>query len=224
MQDPNSPYDPNQYSLISNSQYQNMMNSLNKYAGRPDRPAWESLLGSDGLMQQPYQLQNSFNTGALDQMRSDLLRQPGEQSQWRMLQGQQLERDAARAASQAQGAVSQGMNQLAMRGGLRSGAGERMASQGARNASLARQGVLGNRLRLDIADEQQRMQGLGALNQAEMGAAQNAQGVDKYNIDKALFDTMQKRYADMNAYNEEMRAWASEKTAQATPSGGGGKK
>lgn len=192
--------------------------------GRPDRPVWESLLGSDGLMQDQYQVKDAYNTGALEQMRTDYLRDPGEASAWRGMQGDLLNVQAGQANSQAQQDMRSAMNQMASRGGLRSGASERLAGRTADNATLARQGIMGQRMNLDLQDEQMRMQGLNTLNQAEMGAATNAQKVQEYNINAALQDTTQKRYADLEAYKEQMSAWGAQKTAEATPSGGGGKK
>lgn len=203
-----------------------------KNIGRPDRPAWESLLGQDGLMKEQYQLgAGGMQTGFLDRMRDQALRDPGQQSQWRQLAGQQLDqRQAAQGdqlARQQAGQQSQAMNRLAMTGGLRGGAGERMAGAGANNALLEQQRLArqGNqqRLGLDVQDEQNRLQGLSQLGNAEMQVGGFNRDTQKYNIDKALQDTLQKRASDLNFYNEDMRAWAAERTAQATPSGGGKK-
>lgn len=185
--------------------------------GRPLRPKWESMIDpSTGLLREPYQLTDAYNTGALEQLREEGLRDPGEASRWRQLQDAQI----ANVGAQAQGQTQAAMNQLAMRGGLRSGAAERLAGRGAQNALTAQQQA---RQGADIADERMRLQGLGSLNQAELQAAQQAQGIQGKNIDAALQDTLQKRYADLEAYKEQLRAWGSEKAAAATPSGGGKK-
>lgn len=205
---------------LTQQQYQQIMDLAQQGAqaqGRPERPKWESLIGADGLMQQPYQLTDRYDTGALDQLRQDALRAPGDQSRFRQLQEAKL----ADLNAQAQGQTQAAMNQLASRGGLRSGAAERLAMSGARNALEQGQNM---RLNLDLQDEQSRMQNLGALNQANLQAAQAQQGVQQYNIGTALNDIFQKRYADTDAYKEQLRAWGSERTAAATPSGGGGKK
>lgn len=196
-----------------------------KYAGRPDRPEFTSMIDSEtGLLGPQYQLGGELNTGALDRMRQDASRDPGQASMWRQLQQQKLEGQAGQAAAGAQAQTQNAMSNLAMRGGLRSGTAERLAGQGAQRAAQAQQKVLGQGLNLDVADEQNRLQQLGAVNQANLQQAQFQRAGDQFNIQGALNETLQRRAADINAFNEEMRAWAAERTAQATPSGGGGKK
>ena len=204
-----------------------------KNLDRPDRPAWESMLGDDGLMKTPYQLgEGGLQTDYLGKMREQALRDPGEASQWRQLMGQRLDQQMAQRgdqlAQQQAGQQAQAMNRLAMTGGLRGGAGERMGQQAATQGLLAQQRLaregMGQRLGLDIQDEQNRLKGLSQLQAAELGTAGFRRGTQQYNIDKALQDVLQKRAADMSAYKEQMGAWGAEKTAAATPSGGGGKK
>lgn len=205
---------------ISQQQYQQIMMLANEGAknkGRPDRPAFDSLLGQDGLIGQPYQIQNQLTQGALGQLQQEAMRAPGDPSQWRQLMDQQVIGQAGQAAAGAQSQMQNAMSNLAMRGGLRSGAGERMAQQAANQATMARQGALGQRLGLDIQDEQMRQQMLAQAGQRQMGAAE-------FDIKNSLNEVLQKRAEDINAYNEQMRAWASERTAAATPSGGGGGK
>jgi hypothetical protein len=215
---------PNQYQLIDRNQYEDMLNQVKKFGSRPDRPEFESLLDDTGMIKEQYRIQDNLNTQYLDRMRDTALRDPGQASQLRQLQQQQLEQQGAQAQAQAQSSAAQQMNQMAMRGGLRSGAQERMAQNAANRGLQARQQMLAQGTQLDLADEQNRLKQLGALGQQEMARAQFGRQGDQFNIEKSLFDVLQKRAADMNAYNEEMRAWASERTAAATPSGGGGKK
>lgn len=213
----------NQPNTITPDQYKEIMDQAKKGAGRPDRPEWDSLLGEDGLMQDQYQDQTQLDPRYLEQMRTDALRQPGEQSQWRQLMEQKVQGQAGQAMARGQGQSQAAMSNLAMRGGLRGGTAERMAQSGAQQGLQAGQGVLGQRLGLDIADEEMRGKQLGALGQAEMGASQFERGGNQYNVQTALNENLQKRAESVNAYNEQMRAWAAERTAQATPSGGGGK-
>lgn len=195
-----------------------------KMAGAPDRPEWESLLGKDGMMRDNLQLQNQLNTGYLDQMRQDNLRGADTPSAWRNLMEQNVQRQAGDASANMQAQGTNAMSNLAMMGGLRSGSAERMASKFGNQAALAQQNVLGQRLNLDVQDEQMRQQGLQNLGQMELGAAQYQTGVQQANIGNVLNENLQKRAENINAYNEQMRAWASERTAAATPSSGGGKK
>jgi len=184
---------------------------------KPVRPEWESLLGADGQLGSQYQAGNNLNTSFLDQMREDGLRKPGEQSTWRGLMEQQIQGRAGQAAAGAQAQTQNAMSNMAMQGGLRGGAAERMASSGAMNAAKAKQGVLGQRLQLDIQDETMRGQQLANLGNAEMGAAQYQTGLDQYNIGNTLNENNAQRQADQNFYNQDMQAWAAKQTAAATP-------
>ena len=206
-------------------QYDQLFGQAQKYAGRPDRPEWESLIDPNtGLLQSQLMLDNQYNQDALNQLRQEGLRGPGEASAWRGLMDQRLTQQAGQASAGAQAATQNAMSGLAMRGGLRAGTAERLAARGADQAVEAQQRIFGQGLNLDIQDEQQRLASLGALNQAELQAGQFGQGVQQFNIQQALNENLQKRAEQINAYNEQMRAWASERTAQATPSGGGGGK
>lgn len=204
-----------------------------KNAGRPDRPAWESLLNSDGTMKGQFLLgDGNLDTRFLDRMREEGLRGADTQSKWAQLANQQLDtRQLAQRdqlARQQAGQQSQAMNQLAMTGGLRGGAGERMAGRMANQSLLEKQRMArqagDQRLNISMKDEQNRLSNLANLGSAEMQVAGFNRDTQKYNIDNALKETLAKRAADINFYNEDMRAWAAERTAAATPSGGGGKK
>jgi len=211
--------------LDMNQQLQGQLGEMNdKFAGRPDRPEWQSLLGPDGLMQEQYQLGDTLNRDFMTNLRQQGLRQPGTQSVWRQLMEDKVNRQAGQAGAGAQAQMQNAMSNLAMRGGLRGGTAERMAQAGANQATRAQQGVLGQRINLDLQDEQMRKQDLMNLGQAEIGLAQFDRGTQEFNIKNALNENLQRRAEEINAYNEQMRAWASERTAEATPSGGGGKK
>lgn len=194
-------------------------------AARPDAVEFNSMIDPEtGLLGENLQLGNNLDMGALDKMRQGAYRDPGQASMWRQLQQKKLEGQAGQAAAGAQAQTQNAMSNLAMRGGLRGGSAERMAGQGAQQANMAQQGVLGRGVDLDIADEQNRMGQLGAVNQGNLQAAQFERAGDQFNIQGALNETLQNRASDINSYNEQMRAWSAEKTAAATPSGGGGKK
>lgn len=123
-------------------------------------------------------------------------------------------------------------NQMAMRGGLGSGAGERMAMNAGRNALYAKQGA-----GLDIAmqDDARRRQLLGQVGQAETGINQfNAnnfanqqnrrldalrlgssveQAVNADNVGAMRNDLQNQNLAAHNIYSEDMAAWAAKETA-----------
>lgn len=204
-----------------------------KNAGRPDRPEWESQLGKDGLLKGNLQLDSGgLQTGFLDRMRTEGLRDPGSQSAWGALANQQIDRQQLsqrdQLGRQQAGQMGQAINNLAMQGGIRGSAGERMAGRMANQGLMQQQQMArqagDQRMNVSMQDEQNRLRNLSNLGQAEMGVAGFNQGTQKYNIGNALQENLAKRAADVNFYNEDMRAWAAERTAAATPSGGGGKK
>lgn len=193
-------------------------------SGRPDRPEWQSMMGGDnGLLQNQYQMQDMYNQDALNAMRAEASHAPGQDSAWRQAQQAKLMQDASSAQAQAQSQSAIAANQSAMRGGLSGGSAERMANRAAQQGLQARQGVLAQGTNLDIQDEQNRLNAINQTNQANLGAAQQQQGVQQFNIQNALNEFMQKRYSDLQAYKDEMSAWGAKQTAAATPSGGGKK-
>jgi len=209
----------NQY-LQSQSHYNQAMARM---AGRPADMEFNSLINEDGGINDAYRLDEKVDPSFLNQMRDDNLRAPGEASAWRNLIDQKITRQAGDSASQLQQAQNQQLDNMAMRGGVSAGARERMMQAGVGQNLSNQQNIFGNRLQADIQDEQMRQQGLMNLGNAEMQVGQYQTGVQQANRDAALQDIFQKRAFDTNQYNEKMRAWASEKTAQATPSGGGKK-
>lgn len=148
-------------------------------------------------------------------------------SPWAKLQQQKLALEQAglmdTAAKQGLQAMSQGQAQLAMSGGLSSGARERMARMGARDLMMARQGISrqGAQDRMGIQEQDlARKQGLLSdfANAEQRGQEMNL-GTIKEDINrKAMFEG--------NRYNEQMRAWAAKQTADAQRQAakGGGKK
>ena len=123
----------------------------------------------------------------------------------------------------AQSAAAQAQSQLAMRGGLRSGARERIATSGARDALRARQEVAGQAMlqRADIgsqdaANRQQALQnfvGMGAdIEQFNVGQRTAA---DQFNIGTRLAELSERRSFELGAYEQEVEKWAAEKKAEA---------
>lgn len=181
--------------------------------GRPLQPGFVSIGDeSTGLLKDPYLLKSTLNSDGLNQLRQETLRQGP--SRWSQLQ-QQVQGDniAQSQASQVQNA----QNSIASQGGLRSGAGERLAGMGVKQGLMARQQMQSN---LANQDEQNRQTNLRALPGMELANAGYNDNVSKYNIDSAKGEMLQRRAFDANAYNEAMRAWGAERTAAATPSSG----
>lgn len=169
-----------------------------------------------GLLKEPYQLKAPVNTGGIQALRGEALRTGP--SAWRTMEEAAQRDNLAKATA---GQAQQAKNQLAMSGGLRGGAGERLQANAMNQNLTGGQGIARN---LAIADEQKRMQAVGQLPGQEIAQATFDRDTSKYNIDKPLFEILQKRANDASQYNEQMAAWGAEKTAAATPASSGGKK
>lgn len=109
-----------------------------------------------------------------------------------------------------------------------------------------RQSILSQLPGMQLAALQPEMQKATSLNQAQMDeqarklaadqynsdtnlkvnqyAADQANNADKYNIQNSLNETLQQRGYDVNSYNEMMKAWGANKTADAEANASGGKK
>ena len=111
----------------------------------------------------------------------------GVRSEARRLQQQDLNRRAGKSMSDANRLASNQMQNVAMRGGLRTGARGRIAQTGLRAGLAAQQETLGKRLGFDIADETARQKDL-EFNIKQRGGA----------FDKASeqYDDLYKTYVD----------------------------
>lgn len=149
-----------------------------------------------------------------------------------MLEKQKIEEAQARddAAKQAMSASQQASAELAMRGGMTSGARERLAGGGGKNLMMARQGVARagelSRSSTLTEDERQRMSLLPGFAEGE--ANLNKYNVDvgnkaaTWNIEQALKEQDAMRAWEQEKYKEQMAKWAAERQAQATERAGGG--
>lgn len=156
------------------------------------RPAWESPLNGEGLLDPKYQmdlsgynkdLQDKLDAIQLDKrgleaFRGEALRTGPSAWQNLMLQKQALEEQtgADRASKQAASQAAMGQAQLASRGGLMGGSAERLAKMSGRDALMAKQEIMrqGMGARADIAtkDEEKRMQALSMLPGMEVASLQ----------------------------------------------------
>ncbi len=233
MKKPGAKYasDPDNPANMKNGVYSAGLSSgakVDPMAGSPLAPKWQGLaktnlnklLGSD--------LQNTtqLNTQALDALRGEALRTGP--SAWRGMagtaMGQRYAQMGDQLAQQQAGQQSQALGRLAMTGGLRGGSAERIAGQGATNALLEKQRMARQRAQestgLDIQDEANRQNQLGQVMQGDLAAGNFASQQKSFNIQNALQEMAQKRGFDAGNYAEKMKAWAAQKTAEATPSGG----
>lgn len=114
-----------------------------------------------------------------------------------------------KASSQAAGANTNALSQLASRGGLRGGSAQRLAMMSQRNVGQALQDV--------------NMQGM--QNRAQIGLQGEGmkRDTEKYNLGTKLGAMNSQNEYNANKYNQQMQAWAANKQAQATLAAGKGK-
>lgn len=231
-----------------------------KFGQLPNDPTFTSLIDpKTGMIGSQYQIQSpelssqladrlgsiNLNTQGLDKFRNFALSDgPSEYAQ-NLLQKQGLEQqnalqDAARnQASQA----AQARTNMAMRGGINSGAAERLARSSMlsgynQQQQIARQGM-GDRLGIQANDAQQRVQALSQLPGMEVQSLQPQfqktslwfQGANadrtanmqaqQNNIANTLAEQNAQRQFDQNNYNQKMSAYGGIKQAQAQNKGGG---
>lgn len=177
--------------------------------GRPILKDFNSQLMGDGTLKPQYQMTNTLDRRGLEAMRGEALRNPGTMSKWgQMALTQAQNQNAASMAGQQQ----QATNQLAMQGGLRSGARERLASQGMQQQLRGNQSALGN---IQMQDEQNRQKWLGMLPQQEIAASQFDTTIQDRNIGRSLDELRQGRDYDKYRYGQAMTAWGADKSAEA---------
>jgi len=171
------------------------------FSGQPQTPGYVSIRNKDGSLQDPYKVN-------VDKL--------GDTSKWQALAQAQNTANTDASVSGAQtkaGTGAQGAwSQLAMNGGLNSGAAERIAKQGNRDAMLAGQGArqegANNALNIGLQGEQMNRAGdqfnianQFAANQNNAGAArQDVGGVNQNN--------------QFN-YGEQMKGWTGLMNSQA---------
>lgn len=214
-----TPYvDPNYQTNYQEGKYKDY------YAdGTPKRPEYNNSAWDDktGLLKDQYQVKNQYNDAGLKAMREGALR-TGPSAWANMMNSQlssQLQDSRNLASQQAAANLANSRQSLAMRGGLRGGAMERLARGSMQdtmmqNQSITRQGVTG-RQNIGLQDEQQRLGMLSQLPGQEMAAAQNSQNVSQYNIGEALREKRLKDAFNMEGYKERMRAYSSKQVADA---------
>lgn len=148
-------------------------------------------------------------------------------SQWAQMQTQAQKLATNQQMDQAAKSSMQGQDMaasnLARVGGLGGGARTRLAMQGAKDLMMQRQGVdqTGQAAQLGIMsqDAQNKQQMLNNVAQTQLGSQQQ-------NLSTAAGDVTNKAQFDANRYNQQMQAWGSQQTANATRAAGsgGGKK
>lgn len=213
--------------------------------GSPIAPGFQGIANPNGTLRPEFELspwqQVAADTAALDVYKQTALRDAGVDSPFAKLalERQQLEQAASadQAGQGASNSMLQAASRLAQSGGVSGGARERLARQGAQAGFIQRQGVERqgslDRLGIRSQDEQNRLQGLQSLQgmqnqQADIQFKNQQQAANnmQLNVQARQKEQEAKRLFDINRYNEQMRAWAAGKSAdaQARAAGGGGKK
>lgn len=174
--------------------------------GRPVLKEFDSRLGGSGLLGQQYQLQDTLDRRGLEGVRAEALRDPAQMSRWGQVA---LGQARNQAALQSAGQQQQAQNQLAMQGGLRTGARERLAASGVQNQLRSGQAALAN---IQSQDEQSRQKWLGMLPQQELATAQYQNTLQDKNIGRSLEELQQQREYDKFRYGQGMAGWAAQQT------------
>ena len=95
-------------------------------APQPGMTPFTSQRNEDGTIKDVYQTKDTYDPRAINSMREDALRTPGQMSRW----GQMAQSQAGnQIAKQQSGQLATATGNLAMQGGLRSGARERLQQQ-----------------------------------------------------------------------------------------------
>lgn len=129
-----------------------------------------------------------------------------------------------RGKQEARSSANQAMTDLAMRGGLSSGARERATQNAAKNLlsmsqDVGRQGNI-NRLNIGVQDEQQKMGALSQLPGQELAMEQQWGQAAQTDQQRLLEENRQRNSYNQNTYQQQMQAWAAERQAQATENAG----
>lgn len=177
--------------------------------GRPILDPFNSQLTGTGEIKDVYKMSDTLDRRGLEAMRGEALRSPGAMSKWGTLALSQAQNQNAAANA---GQQQQATNQLAMQGGLRSGARERLASQGLQQQLRGNQAALSN---IQMQDEQNRQKWLGMLPQQELAAAQFGSTIQDRNIGRSLDELRQGRDYDKYRYGQAMTAWGADKSSEA---------
>jgi hypothetical protein len=192
--------------------FQNMMN----YA-ETNKPKYQQVLNEQGTgFSDPnsFQVQNTYDPYYMQQY-SNYAYDPNKSTWLQMMENQIGEQGVANreaAGQQVSSGVQGAMDALAMKRGLTTGAGERLAGQGSlaqmmENQRIARetQAKIGE---ANITEQANKLQAMGQLPGMELGRAQQAAGIGQTNIGTLMAERANQQKALQDAYNTKMQAWA----------------
>jgi hypothetical protein len=222
--------------MLNHQQYTDAVRHHSDIVANPIRPEYDTLMGEDGLLKTPYKFDGKTldpnNLEGFQAIKKDAMRQGP--SAWAnlMMESQKLDQHRASddAATQGNSALAQARSSMAMRGGLGSGARERLGGSALREIMNARQQIAGRgeqqRLGIQTTDETNRQGLLKEFMGAEgkLAAYNNDIGnkSQEFNIQRAIEEKRAKDAFAMDTYKEQMAKWAADRQARATENSGGG--
>jgi hypothetical protein len=166
---------------------------------RPTIGSYQGAANAQGQLKSAYQIKDP---GAV-------------QSPWMNMMKQQMEAAKTtqlnQAAAQGASGAAQAQAMLARKGGLSSGSAERIAQGAADQSALNMQNVRG-------AADQAAMQG---QIQDMQGERQYQTGLQQANVQTALQDLGNRQNFDLTKYQEQMKQYGADKTAEATKKSSG---
>lgn len=132
-------------------------------------------------------------------------------------QGAEQARMLGQTQQQQAGQLAQARSNMAMRGGLRGGAAERMATAGAESGLMAAQNVRGAGA---VERGQLGMQGSDLASRLAQFNVGQQTDIDKTNLQTQLMDLAARENRKLQQYGEQMKGYAAERTSQGIGSGG----
>lgn len=196
---------------------------------RPEYAKYQSIRGPDELLKEQLQLKTGALGPGYQAFQQRALAQPGT-SAWEQMamnrQALEQQKAAQSAIESGQARAAEARGTLARRGGVSTGARERLAKGSMKDILMAQQGVgqAGQMARADIGlqGEQQRLEALGRLPGMEAARREEESGAQRFNIQSALQQKQLEEAAKLQEYQEKMRAYAAAQQANAIGASGPG--
>jgi len=217
------------YGTMFNQQQSNKIKDLEKQLeansnqNRPDIPEFESVLSNNGLLLDQYQLTDQMDTGALDQMRQESMREAGTNSPWADLMMEQLGQKEMQAndqvTRQTQGITDSLFSNMAASGGANAGSQERLGRSSIREMLRAKQnnrsGFDDQEMGVRVQDENNRMNALTNQVGLDTNRANYLTNIQGANNQGALTELGAKRNYDQDRFRTEASIWGADKNSNA---------
>jgi hypothetical protein len=218
------------------SEYSQYFNPIVTFGGQPVRPNYQPAFDPYTMSMFPWAqgaVPGETDKQGINKYREEALRSGP--SAWAGLSNQKQDMEGERAREKLAGETASRQadaeSALAMRGGLDSGARERLASSGMKDYLSGSQGIaqqgMTNKLQVSLNDEQNRISQLGALpgmeNTARQGDFQRAAMLGQAkegDIRNQMNDNLGRNAFNMAGYDAAMRSWAANQQANATANSG----